>query len=78
MVLITDIRRHSMSDTRAVEFHNSYDTGTEKVRIIQIATTHSPAAIFVEAPTWKASLLQQFPCMTHCVRASLAVLVGQL
>ena len=36
-----------MSDTRAVVLHNSYATGTEKLRITKIAT-HSPAIIFVE------------------------------
>ena len=40
-------QRHSMSDTRAVVFHNSYAPGTETLRV----TTLSPAAIFVKAPT---------------------------
>ena len=58
MVLIASIRRHSMSDTRAVVFHNSYATGTDKLRIAKM-TTRSPvrAAIFVKAPTCKASYL---------------------
>ena len=50
-------QRHSMSDTRAVVFHNSYATGTETLRV----TTISPAAIFVKAPTSIASLSR---CMT--------------
>ena len=29
MVLIANIRSHSMSDTRAVVFHNSYAIGTD-------------------------------------------------
>ena len=33
MVLIASIRYHSMSDTRAVVFHNSYATGTDKLVI---------------------------------------------
>ena len=38
MVLIASIRRHSMSDTRAVVFHNSYATETDKLRITKMIT----------------------------------------
>ena len=48
-MLIADIKRHSMSDTRAVVFHNSYATGTEKIQITKM-TTRSPAAISGMAP----------------------------
>ena len=51
MVLIASIRRHSMSDTCAVVFHNSYATGLTNYES-QKMTTCSPvsAAIFVKAP----------------------------
>ena len=57
MVLTASIRRHYMSYTSAVVFHNSYATGSDKLRITKM-TTRLPvsAAIFVKAPTWKASL----------------------
>ena len=43
-MLIADIKRHSMSDTRAVVFLNSYATGTEKLQFTKM-TTRSPAVI---------------------------------
>ena len=75
IVLIANIIRqhHSMSDTRAVVFYNVTRLGLKKLRITKM-TTRSPAAIFVRAPTWKASLsryaintLSVVPCMTHNV-----------
>ena len=48
-MLIADIKRHSMSDTRAVVFLNSYATGTEKLQITKM-TTRSPAVISGMAP----------------------------
>ena len=43
-MLIADIKRHSMSDIRAVVFHNSYVTGNEKLQITKM-TMRLPAAI---------------------------------
>ena len=60
MVLITNVWRHSMSETRAVVFHNNYaplPTGTEKCRITKM-TTRWPAAIFIKAPTWRKPLFR--------------------
>ena len=48
-MLIADIKRHSMSDTRAVVFLNSYATGTEKLQITKM-TRRSPAVISGMAP----------------------------
>ena len=42
-MLIADIKRHSMSDTRAVVFHNSYATGTEKLQITKMTMPSYPA-----------------------------------
>ena len=49
-LLIADIRgqRHSMSDTRVVVFHNSYETGTEKKPLLRQfpSMTHCARASF--------------------------------
>ena len=56
MVLIADISV-ILCQIHVRLYFISYATGTEKLRI----TTLSPAAIFVKAPTWIASLSR---CMT--------------